>query len=174
MKKETRLAYNAYIHRLAQLNDTANAAETFNVAPSVQQKLENKIQESSTFLSKINLIGVMEQEGDKLGLGISSPVASRTDTNKGDRQTRDLSTLDSQRYRCEKTNFDTHISYAKLDAWAKFPDFQNRIAQQILIRQGLDRMVIGFNGVKVAADTDMTKNPLVKTTEERIIAIFHN
>jgi P2 family phage major capsid protein len=162
MKKETRIAYNAYIQRLAQVNGTSNATETFNVAPSVQQKLENKIQESSAFLSKINIIGVVEQEGDKLGLGISSPVASRTDTNKADRQTRDLSTLDAQRYRCEKTNFDTHIGYAKLDAWAKFPDFQHRVAQQILIRQGLDRMVIGFNGLSVAPDTDMIKHPLLE------------
>jgi len=162
MKKDTRIAYNGYIQRLAQVNGTGNATETFNVAPSVQQKLENKIQESSAFLSKINIIGVVEQEGDKLGLGISSPVASRTDTNKTDRQTRDLSTLDTQRYRCEKTNFDTHIGYAKLDAWAKFPDFQHRVAQQILIRQGLDRMVIGFNGLSVAPDTDMIKNPLLE------------
>lgn len=162
MKKETRLAYNAYLTRLAQLNDAASVSSTFNVLPGVQQKLENKIQESSEFLSKINLIGVVEQEGDKLGLGISSPIASRTDTSKADRQTRDLSTLDDQRYRCEKTNFDTHIGYAKLDAWAKFPDFQQRIAQQILIRQGLDRMVIGFNGVSVATDTSITLNPLLQ------------
>jgi P2 family phage major capsid protein len=162
MKKETRLAYHAYIQRLAQLNEVSQAHETFNVVPSVQQKLEGKIQESSSFLSKINLIGVTEQEGEKLGLSISSPIASRTDTNRADRQTRDLSTLDSQRYRCEKTNFDTHIGYAKLDAWAKFPDFQQRIANQILIRQGLDRMVIGFHGVSIATDTDLDKNPMLE------------
>jgi P2 family phage major capsid protein len=162
MKNETRLVFNAYLERLQQLNNAGNVYNTFDVAPSVQQKLETKIQESSEFLSKINIVGVVEQEGDKLGLGISSPVASRTDTNKGERQTRDLSTLDSQRYRCEKTNFDTHIGYAKLDAWAKFPDFQQRIANQILIRQGLDRMVIGFRGERVAADTDLIANPLLQ------------
>jgi P2 family phage major capsid protein len=162
MKKDTRLAYNAYVSRLAQLNDAGSANETFSVAPSVQQKLENKMQDTSEFLSKINIIGVTEQEGEKLGLGISGPNAGRTDTSKGDRQTKDISSMDGTRYRCEKTNFDTHITYAKLDAWAKFPDFQQRIATQILIRQGLDRMVIGFNGVKVAADTDLAAYPLLQ------------
>lgn len=162
MKKETRIVFDKYAQRLAQLNDTGSVAQTFNVDPSIQQKLETKMQESSEFLSKINIIGVTEQEGQKLGLGISGPIASRTNTEKGDRKTRDLSTLNRQRYRCEKTNFDTHIGYAKLDAWAKFPDFQNRIARQILIRQGLDRMVIGFNGTKIASDTDIAAYPLLQ------------
>ena len=152
MRANTRIAFDGYTSRVAQLNATS----------SVQQKLEDKIQESSEFLSKINIIGVTEQEGEKLGLGVSGPIASRTDTSKGDRQTRDVTGLESRRYRCEKTNFDTHIGYAKLDAWAKFADFQNRIAKQILIRQGLDRMVIGFNGTKIASDTDITAYPLLQ------------
>ncbi|MGS0744013.1 phage major capsid protein, P2 family [Glaciimonas sp. GG7] len=162
MKKPTRIAFDNYTVRLQQLNDTASAAATFSVAPSIQQKLETKMQESSEFLSKINIIGVTEQEGEKLGLGISGPVASRTDTANKDRETRDLSTLDGHKYRCEKTNFDTHIRYVTLDAWAKFPDFQSRIANAILTRQALDRMVIGFNGVSIAADTDIAKHPMLQ------------
>ena len=162
MHKITREQFNKYTARIADLNDTGNVAQTFNVAPSVQQILENKLQESSEFLSRINVIGVREQEGEKIGLSISRPIASRTDTNKGDRKTRDLSALSAQRYRCEKTNFDTHIGYAKLDTWAKFPDFQLRVANMIVARQALDRMVIGFHGVEVATDTDFIKNPLLQ------------
>jgi P2 family phage major capsid protein len=162
MKKHTRLAFDKYAQRLAQLNDTASVAQTFGVDPSIQQKLETKIQESSEFLGKINVIGVTELEGDKLGLGISGPIAGRTNTDKGDRKTRDLASLDDQRYRCEKTNFDTHIKYQTLDAWAKFPDFQQRIANVILQRQALDRMVIGFHGTSVAADTDIVKYPMLE------------
>lgn len=162
MKKLTRQKFDQYATRIAHINDTGNVAQTFSVDPTVQQTLENKLQESSEFLSRINLIGVTEQEGEKLGLSISSPIASRTDTNKGDRKTRDVSSLTSQRYRCEKTNFDTHIGYARLDAWAKFNDFQQRIATMILARQALDRMVIGFNGKSVAADTDIAANPLLQ------------
>ena len=162
MKKQTRQVFGQYETRLGQLNDTDNVAKTFSVTPSVQQKLETKMQESSEFLSKVNIIGVTEQEGEKLGLGVSGPIASRTNTNTKDRETRDLSTLDGTKYRCEQTNFDTHLKYAKLDAWAKFPDFQSRVANAILTRQALDRIVIGFNGVKAMADTDLDTNPLLQ------------
>lgn len=162
MKKITRVAFDKYTARLAQLNDTGNVAKTFGVAPTVQQKLETKIQESSEFLKSINVIGVSEQEGEKVGLGVSGPTASRTNTDKGDRKTRDLTALDGKGYRCEKTNFDTHIKYQTLDAWAKFPDFQQRLANAILQRQALDRMMIGFHGRTVAADTDIDKNPMLQ------------
>ncbi|OEZ67829.1 phage major capsid protein, P2 family [Janthinobacterium sp. HH100] len=162
MKKQTRQVFGQYETRLGQLNDTDNVAKTFSVTPSVQQKLENKMQESSEFLSKVNIIGVGEQEGEKLGLGVSGPIASRTNTKDKERETRDLSTMDSTKYRCEQTNFDTHLSYAKLDAWAKFQDFQSRVANAILTRQALDRIVIGFNGVKVMANTDLAANPLLQ------------
>ncbi|AYM78584.1 phage major capsid protein, P2 family [Janthinobacterium agaricidamnosum] len=162
MKKQTRQVFGQYETRLGHLNDTDNVAKTFSVTPSVQQKLENKMQESSEFLSKVNIIGVGEQEGEKLGLGVSGPIASRTNTKDKERETRDLSTMDSTKYRCEQTNFDTHLSYAKLDAWAKFQDFQSRVANAILTRQALDRIVIGFNGVKVMATTDLAANPLLQ------------
>lgn len=162
MKKQTRQVFGQYETRLGQLNDTDNVAKTFSVTPSVQQKLETKMQESSEFLSKVNIIGVTEQEGEKLGLGVSGPIASRTNTSSKDRETRDLSTMDGTKYRCEQTNFDTHLKYAKLDAWAKFPDFQSRVANAILTRQALDRIVIGFNGVKAMADTDLDANPLLE------------
>ena len=162
MKKQTRQVFGQYETRLGQLNDTDNVAKTFSVTPSVQQKLETKMQESSEFLSKVNIIGVGEQEGEKLGLGVSGPIASRTNTKDKERETRDLSTMDSTKYRCEQTNFDTHLSYAKLDAWAKFQDFQSRVANAILTRQALDRIVIGFNGVKVMATTDLAANPLLQ------------
>ena len=42
------------------------------------------------------------------------------------------------------------LTYAKLDLWAKFQDFQVRIRDAIVKRQALDRIMIGFNGVKRA------------------------
>lgn len=162
MRNDTRLLYTALLANIGQLNGVANATATFSVAPSVQQTLENKIQESSDFLSRINIVPVVEQMGDKLGLGINGPVASRTNTANADRQTRDVHTLDERGYKCEKTNFDTHIKYATLDAWAKFKDFQIRVRNQIIARQALDRMLIGFHGTSVAADTDLTANPLLQ------------
>ena len=162
MRNDTRLAYTSMLGHLAQLNGVASAATAYTVAPSVQQTLENKIQENSEFLKKINIVPVVEQSGEKLGLGISGPVASRTNTTGTDRQTRDLHTLEGRGYKCEKTNFDTHIKYATLDAWAKFKDFQLRVRNQIIARQALDRMLIGFQGTSVAADTNIATNPLLQ------------
>ena len=73
MKKITRVAFDKYTARLAQLNDTTIVTSFFSVAPTVQQKLENKIQESSDFLKSVNIIGVTELEGQKVGIGISGP-----------------------------------------------------------------------------------------------------
>lgn len=162
MRNDTRELYNRYVGRIQELNGVTDATVKFSVAPSVQQTLETKTQESSAFLNNINVYGVTEMEGEKIGLGVSGPIASRTDTTKQDRQTRDVATLDNQRYRCEKTNYDTHIRYQLLDAWAKFPDFQARLRDTFITRSALDRIMIGWNGVRVAADTDLVANPLLQ------------
>lgn len=163
MNNDTRVLFAQYMDRQSQLNDVPTAAVKFSVAPSVQQTLETKIQESSEFLGRINVMGVDELKGDKLGLGISGPIASRTDTSgNAERQTRDLHTLDSRGYECAQTNYDTHIRYATLDAWAKFPDFQTRITNAIVKRTALDRMLIGFNGTSVAANSNIATNPLLQ------------
>lgn len=61
-----------------------------------------------------------------------------------------------------KTDYDTTIGYAQLDAWAKFPDFQTRIRDAIVTRQGLDRIMVGFNGTSAAPNTDRNANPLLQ------------
>ena len=162
MQNATRLVYNQYMDRLGELNGVPNAREQFAIEPSVQQKLETKIQESSEFLGKVNVIGVTEMKGDKLGLGISGPIASRTNTDAKEREPRSVETLDELGYECRKTDYDTFIKYATLDAWAKFPDFQTRVRDLIVRRQALDRLVIGFNGVRAAANTDLAANPLLQ------------
>ena len=162
MRNETRLVYNALLSQIGRLNGVAEVGKQFNVAPTIQQRLESKMQDSSDFLGKINMTPVVEAQGAKLGLGVSGPVASRTNTDNADRQTRDVSTLDSKGYQCVQTNFDTHLKYQKLDAWAKFPDFQTRVALAILRRQALDRIMIGFNGISIAATTDLATNPLLQ------------
>lgn len=162
MRTQTRLLYNAMLAQIAQINGVPSAADKFNVDPSVQQTLENRIQESSAFLGQINITGVTEQQGERLGLGVGSPIASTTDTTAQDRQTIDPTDLDARGYFCFQTNSDTHITYAKLDAWAKFKDFQRRIRDVIVRRQALDRIMIGFNGTSRAATSNRATNPLLQ------------
>ena len=163
MKNETRKLYAAYLTQIAALNAVASAIEIFNVAPSVQQKLESRMQESSDFLKLINVIGVEEQSGEALGLGISGTIAGRTDTSgNGTRGTQDPTSLTKDSYECKQTNFDTHIQYAKLDAWAKFKDFQTRVSNQVVSRCALDRILIGWHGTSAAATTNRTTSPLLQ------------
>lgn len=163
MRKETRQALDAYFAQLATLNEVASVTQKFQVVPRVQQTLETKIQESSSFLKAINIIPVVEQMGAKVGIGVSGPAASRTDTSGNNtRKPRNLVSLDEVGYRCVQTNSDTAIKYVQLDAWAGFPDFQTRVRDSIVQRQALDRIMIGFNGVSIAATTDIAANPLLQ------------
>ncbi|WP_066738152.1 phage major capsid protein, P2 family [Cupriavidus sp. D384] len=162
MRNNTRRLYTAYEQRVAELNGVDRVDRKFSVIPTIQQKLETRVQESSEFLSRINIIGVPELEGEKVGLGVSGPAASTTDTSKKERQTTDLAALDNRRYRCEKTDSDTHITYQRLDTWAKFADFQTRLRDAILRRQALDRIMIGFHGTGRAATSDRKANPMLQ------------
>lgn len=162
MRNDTRVAFNRLTAHLAKLSGVTSATESFAVEPSVQQTLETRIQESSEFLSLINVIGVDELKGEKLGLGVTGPIAGRTDVSAKDRTPRDVTALSANTYECVSTEFDTAIPWSKLDAWSRFPDFQTRVRNVILRQQALDRIMIGFNGTQAAVETDRTANPMLQ------------
>ncbi|MCB4794258.1 phage major capsid protein, P2 family [Pseudomonas sp. NP21570] len=163
MRNETRKLFNGYLQQVAKLNGVDNATEKFNVTPTVQQKLETAIQEASGLLKSINIIGVEQQEGEALLLGVNGPIASRTNTKSGGRRNpADRSDLSKDTYTCKQTNFDSAFPYALIDAWAKFADFQVRLSGSITERQALDRIMIGFNGTSAAATSDIAANPLLQ------------
>ncbi|WP_312813068.1 phage major capsid protein, P2 family [Brevundimonas sp.] len=166
MKTKTRLLYTTWLSRQAELNNVAESTvigeKQFTVDPSVQQILIDKQRESSAFLGQINIVPVDEQSGEKLGLGVAGTLAGRTDTSTRDRDTRDPTTLDAERYECKQTNSDTHVTYAKLDLWAKFKDFQTRLRNQVTQQQARDRIMIGWNGLTAAAQTDRTTYQLLQ------------
>ncbi|WP_089621368.1 P2 family phage major capsid protein [Escherichia coli] len=68
MKKNTRFAFNAYLQQLARLNGVAveELSSKFTVEPSVQQTLEDQIQQSAAFLTLINVTPVTEQSGHRI------------------------------------------------------------------------------------------------------------
>lgn len=164
MKQKTRFAFNAYLMQLARLNgvEVIDLSSKFNVEASVAQTLEDQIQQSAAFLTNINVIGVAEQSGELLGLGVGSTIAGTTDTTSKDREPTDPTVMAGVEYKCEQTNFDTALTYAKLDMWAKFQDFQVRIRDAIIKRQSLDRIMIGFNGVKRVKTSNRAENQLLQ------------
>ncbi|WP_431296773.1 phage major capsid protein, P2 family [Rahnella sp. PAMC 25559] len=165
MRKNTRFKFNAYLSRVAELNgvDVEDLSHKFSVEPSVTQTLITTVQESSEFLTRINMVPVDEQEGEKIGLGVTGSIASTTNTD-GDkeRKTADFQSLTSRKYKCEQVNFDFHIRYNTLDLWARYQDFQIRLRDAIAKRQALDYIMAGFNGVSRAADSDRSKYPMLQ------------
>lgn len=159
MKNETREAFNGFCNKIAQLSGVSSAAEQFSVAPSVQQNMERAIQDSSEFLSQVNVIGVTSLAGQRLGIGVSRPIAGRTNTEVRDRETRDVAEISNNEYECVPTEFDTSIKWAKLDAWAHNPGFQLKVRDAITRRQALDRIMIGFNGTHAAVSSDREVYP---------------
>lgn len=118
----------------ADLVDRVAALEKrFAVDPAVQQRLENAQMLSSDLLQKINVIGVKEQEGEKVLISTTGPIARTNSTNDGThrRNPATVHDLEAQCYRCDQVNYDTAIGYPQLDAWAGHADFQSRINQQI-------------------------------------------
>ncbi|WP_275286940.1 phage major capsid protein, P2 family [Halomonas elongata] len=162
MRNDTRQALNQFRERLATINGVASATEMFNVEPSVQQTLESRIQESSEFLGRINVVGVDEIKGQKVGMGVIGPIAGRTDVESKDRAPRDVSELTATGYECASTEFDTYVRWAQLDAWSRFPDFQTRLRNAIVRRQALDRIMIGLNGTAAAVETDRVAHPMLQ------------
>ncbi|MBI0096002.1 MULTISPECIES: phage major capsid protein, P2 family [Gilliamella] len=162
MRNDTRIKFNGFKKRIAQLNGVDDVSVSFTVEPSVSQKLEERVQQSSEFLSKINVKSVDAQEGEKIGIGVSGTTASTTDTTSTERVPHDISDLNKFRYRCEQTNYDTSIRYSKLDAWRHDPAFQTILRDALNKQKAIDRIMIGFNGIKRAKTSDKTQNSLLQ------------
>ncbi|MGQ5780085.1 phage major capsid protein, P2 family [Serratia sp. IR-2025] len=165
MKKQTRFKFNAYLTQVAKLNgiEVDDIGHKFSVEPSVTQTLMDTVQESSEFLTKINMVPVDELKGEKVGVGVNGSIASTTDTDSGkERQTADFTALESKGYECQQMNFDFHLRYKTLDLWARYQDFQLRIRNAIVKRQALDFIMAGFNGISRAPTSDRSKNPMLQ------------
>lgn len=161
---EANKAYLSYLDNQARLNHAVRDGKSlqFSVDPSVQQKIEKAVMESNPFLKEINSFGVTEQKGSTILIASNQPIASRNTSTTDRREPAQAFGMEENTYACEQTNFDSMIPYTQLDAWAGHPQFQSLINQQIIQREGLDRLMIGFNGVKCAAKSDRQKNPLLQ------------
>lgn len=162
MQNDTRIKFNNFKNRVAELNGIDDASVSFTVEPSVSQRLEERVQQSSEFLKKINVEFVDAQEGEKVGIGVSGTIAGTTDTTSKDRNPSDISSLNNFRYRCEQTNYDTSLPYSKLDAWRHNPAFQTLLRDALNKRKGLDRIMIGFNGIKREPTSNRVQNKLLQ------------
>jgi len=147
---------------MAETYGVALASKVFSVEPSIAQELNDAITAKADFLERINIIAVTEIKGQKVFLGTSGPVTGRTNTKNKDREAKDASALHDDQYELVSTESDVSLSYAKIDAWAKFPDFHVRYSAAVQKQIALDRIMIGFHGVEAAEQTDLVANPLLQ------------
>jgi len=162
-------ARKKFTSMLAGLADTYkghfNGSDKFSIdpiSPELEQTLEKRIQEKSTLLSKINVVGVRDLKGEKLGLLAGKRVASRTDTTQSDRQTKYIGDLDGRGFELHKTDFDTHITYQMIDNWSAYPEFEAMYRDKVLEQIGRDRVTIGWHGETAAANSDPVANPMLQ------------
>lgn len=138
------------------------ASKMFSVEPTIAQELNDAITAKSDFLQRINVIGVSEIKGQKVFLGVSGPVTGRTNTKTTDREAKDGSALDENTYELFSTESDVSLPYAKIDAWAKFPDFHQKYSAAVQKQIALDRIMIGFHGTTAATQTDIVAHPMLQ------------
>ena len=162
MRNTTRKHFNRMKGKVAEANHVHDVSEKFNLDPAIEQVLVDKMGESSAFLKQINIFPVTSPKGQNLGLGVGSPIAGRTDTDVKDRQTVYAGQMDGDTYECVQTNFDSHIGYKQMDAWAALGDFEGRYRRATLRRVSLDRIMIGWNGTRAAKETDKATYPLLE------------
>lgn len=134
----------------------------FSVEPSIAQELNDAITAKADFLQRINVVLVTEIKGQKVFLGTSGPVTGRTNTKTTDREAKDASALDQNTYELSSTESDVSLSYAKIDAWAKFPDFHQKYSAAVQKQIALDRIMVGFHGTHAAVQTDIIAYPLLQ------------
>jgi P2 family phage major capsid protein len=168
MQNVTRALFNAYVSQIALINGVESATTQFTVNPAVEQKLEEVIKAGSEFLQQINIVPVIQQSGDKVGIGVTRTIAGRTDTSGAGRRnpTDPTDSSDKGRYTCRQTNFDYALRYSKLDSWRHKPEFQTMVRDAIAKQQGRDRIMIGWHGVSAAPTTDRAANPNLQDVNE--------
>lgn len=137
-------------------------ARMFSVEPTIAQELNDAITAKADFLQRINVVLVTEIKGQKVFLGTSGPVTGRTNTKTTDREAKDASALDENTYELSSTESDVSLSYAKIDAWAKFPDFHQKYSAAVQKQIALDRIMVGFHGTHAAVQTDIVQYPLLQ------------
>lgn len=165
MSDITRNKLGCYMAQQASLNNIPVSAlvSRFTVEPSVQQRFENAVKESTEFTKKINVFGVTDQKGEKILLDTTGPIARTNTSYDGTKRRNPNNVVDlkNRKYQCEQVNYDTFISYPQLDAWAAHPDFQSRVSTQIARQVALDRIMIGFNGTSHADESNFSTNKLL-------------
>lgn len=160
MNEATKILLSLYTKEVSKQYDVGDATEKYSVNPAATQRIIAQIRESSQFLKQINIVPVANQKGEALGLGVTGMIAGRTDTSgDGERKTKSVFNLKPMPYLCEQVDFDTHMLYSQLDAFAHLPNFNSIISNQTREQIDANKITIGFYGKSCEANTNAVENP---------------
>lgn len=154
--------YFALQQDIAEAYGVETATRQFAVEPTIAQELNDKITERSDFLTRINIVPVSDLKGQKVMIGVSGPVASRTNTKTTDREAKDIVDLSALGYELFHTESDVGLPFATVDSWSKFPDFADRYSAAVQRQIALDRIMVGWHGTHAAVQTDIKAFPLLE------------
>lgn len=159
MQELTRQKLEKLFSSIAKNYGTSNPSSLYSASPSMAQKLVEKRQESLDILRLINVKTVTEREGEKIFGTVAPIIPGRTNTSSSSRETRPVLSLDNSGYRCEKSEFDIHITYEQLDNWAKFEGFNEMLLGRVRHAIALGQLKVAFYGESVGSTTDLTASP---------------
>lgn len=137
--------------------------EKFSISEESEHVWLSEIAGDDAFLNEVDIDTVSAQVFNVIDNEFTDLVASRTDTDKNDRQTTAIDGITGVKYTCEETNHDTHVRFSTLNKWALAPNhkgFQLKVESRRANAQREDFLKIGWNGEKVAVETNKEENPL--------------
>ncbi len=158
MNRDTVLKFNAMCQKMETFYNAGNV-RNFTAGIPEAITLMKQIQDTDAFSKLITILPVTDIVGKPITMTIGSTIASRTDTTgDGKRTPKKIFDLNQVEYRCEQTNFDIAIPYNDMDAYARFPNFEQLIMQLRNTRICLDRILIGWYGETAEKTTDKDGN----------------
>lgn len=126
---------------------------------AIYQEIET-LKQTDEFLSLINLIPKDSVLKETLGVGTGCVIASRSDTNAGQRrQALSVTSGEVMRVDCENVNFDTFVSFDQLDTHARTDHFADLLERDSNYQMAQDVSRIGFHGKIARKQTDRNQNP---------------
>lgn len=153
-----RRALDQLYANIERLNGAPSVHRSFSVDPTAEQRLEDMQRQQVDFLDRINIMPVRDLIGQPLRIGAVDLIATTRSTMP--RNPQYVGEMDEREYRLYTTMFDTMLPWQVIDAWSKFPDFASRYSKHVARSVGLSRIMVGWNGISRAADSDKSENPL--------------
>jgi len=144
---------------MAKAYGAENTAQTFSVTPAKAQTIVAAARQENTFLGRINVRLVSNQQGEALAIDAVGMIAGTTDTSSNDRAPKDPHVKGGTPFHCQQINFDTYLNYQTLDAWAHEPKFKKLVAAQTRKQISKNQIQIGFYGEKRVKTSDPAANP---------------